>query len=433
MVTAVVSQPAELSSWPGTGIQVTQVTGGDATGLAGLFAGVFLAVTGVRPVTPGCPSPGGSGEPWGEFADPLACPSTLGIDGGGNEAPTEDETRIEDDRAGGNAPEALVFQWGGSPPAVYAAPTAYAAPAVHAAPTVHAPLGGVAEPLPAHGEGAPEIMRPGAAPARPANPESAGEAIRAATVATSDLEPAASFHAEASMTAAGRCPTEPAGMVAAGAADRTGSGDSGGDHGGKADRGTGGDPRSDPDAGRTHDSLSLRGLQGESGGETSRPAARAESDPTAGIRHGEKAFSREFWRGIGRELVERALLAPNHSGGTTVELALRPEHLGKLHVRLHWDAGSLRAQLITDNAAGHSLVQENLPLLRDALDRHGINIGGLEVALGDRDNGRAGEQPYRPETFASEGAARDAWSRRTSSNAAGRTTADRRGLLDLLA
>jgi flagellar hook-length control protein FliK len=74
--------------------------------------------------------------------------------------------------------------------------------------------------------------------------------------------------------------------------------------------------------------------------------------------------------------------------GTSIEISLQPEGLGKLDIDLVFDKGALHAQIQTSHEAARELVEQNIGEVMNALAREGITIGGFSVSLrqgGDAD------------------------------------------------
>lgn len=72
--------------------------------------------------------------------------------------------------------------------------------------------------------------------------------------------------------------------------------------------------------------------------------------------------------------------------GTSIEISLQPEGLGKLDIGLVFDKGVLNAQIQASSAAGKELVEKHMSDIVNALAQEGISIGGFSVSLKDDRN-----------------------------------------------
>lgn len=72
--------------------------------------------------------------------------------------------------------------------------------------------------------------------------------------------------------------------------------------------------------------------------------------------------------------------------GTSIEISLQPEGLGKLDIGLMLDKGVVNAQIQTSSAAGKDLVESHITDIINALAKEGITIGGFSVSLKDDRN-----------------------------------------------
>ncbi|MBI5849229.1 MAG: flagellar hook-length control protein FliK [Nitrospirae bacterium] len=69
--------------------------------------------------------------------------------------------------------------------------------------------------------------------------------------------------------------------------------------------------------------------------------------------------------------------------GTSIEISLQPEGLGKLDIGLVLDKGVVNAQIQASSAAGKDLVEKHMSEIVNALAQEGIAIGGFSVSLRD--------------------------------------------------
>ena len=81
----------------------------------------------------------------------------------------------------------------------------------------------------------------------------------------------------------------------------------------------------------------------------------------------------------------------NKNGQSQLTVTLRPEHLGKLEIRLIEHAGKLTAKFFTDNESGHKLMLSHSEIIRQQLTDKGIVIDNMDFAFKDasgrNDNG----------------------------------------------
>lgn len=104
-----------------------------------------------------------------------------------------------------------------------------------------------------------------------------------------------------------------------------------------------------------------------------------------------------------RELFDRLVShASVHRGpeGTILHLHLQPEHLGRVQVHLSWQGQALSAQFVVDHPEAWRVLEAGLADLQQLLRREGLEVAGLNVALGHerqsggrREDGGAGQAP----------------------------------------
>ncbi len=78
--------------------------------------------------------------------------------------------------------------------------------------------------------------------------------------------------------------------------------------------------------------------------------------------------------------------------GTSIEISLQSEGMGKLDIGLVLDKGVVNAQIQASSAAGKELVEKHMPDIVNALAQEGIAIGGFSVSLKDDRNDFSGSQ-----------------------------------------
>jgi flagellar hook-length control protein FliK len=65
-----------------------------------------------------------------------------------------------------------------------------------------------------------------------------------------------------------------------------------------------------------------------------------------------------------------------------IRIALKPESLGEVSVRVRMDEGTMRAEINVQNASVKSVLELNLPALRDQLAARGIDLQQIEIVAG---------------------------------------------------
>jgi flagellar hook-length control protein FliK len=76
---------------------------------------------------------------------------------------------------------------------------------------------------------------------------------------------------------------------------------------------------------------------------------------------------------------------------SSMEVSLKPEGLGKLHLEVNLDRGVINAHIHASDPGGKETIERNLQGILNALSREGFNVGGFSVALrGGRGSGGRG-------------------------------------------
>lgn len=78
----------------------------------------------------------------------------------------------------------------------------------------------------------------------------------------------------------------------------------------------------------------------------------------------------------------RQLHVMQNGGITEARIMLTPEHLGQLDVRISMQNGQMTAQFIAESAAAKEIIENQLGVLRNALQNQGLNVEKLVVAHG---------------------------------------------------
>src|SRR5262249_18446199 len=78
--------------------------------------------------------------------------------------------------------------------------------------------------------------------------------------------------------------------------------------------------------------------------------------------------------------VQTAVRVAARDGRTTASVELHPAELGRVEIRLHYDAdGGVTAHVTADNRAAASALQAQAPDLRRSLEAQGLTVLGLDV------------------------------------------------------
>jgi len=81
----------------------------------------------------------------------------------------------------------------------------------------------------------------------------------------------------------------------------------------------------------------------------------------------------------GLRLIERGLQALLQQRGGELIMRLSPPELGVLEIRMRWEAGRIEVLFRASTAQARGLLDGNLGMLRQSLERHGVGVGRLVV------------------------------------------------------
>ncbi|NLW01863.1 MAG: flagellar hook-length control protein FliK [Clostridiaceae bacterium] len=70
-----------------------------------------------------------------------------------------------------------------------------------------------------------------------------------------------------------------------------------------------------------------------------------------------------------------------------LEMQLKPDSLGRLNLKIIHERGQVLARITAENEQVRSILENNMQLLKDALERNGYSVQSLEVSVGNQDNG----------------------------------------------
>ncbi len=71
-----------------------------------------------------------------------------------------------------------------------------------------------------------------------------------------------------------------------------------------------------------------------------------------------------------------------------MELQLKPESLGKINLRVIEEKGQVLARFTAESQQVKSILESNMQLLKDALEKNGLNVAQLSVSVGQQGNRR---------------------------------------------
>jgi hypothetical protein len=123
-------------------------------------------------------------------------------------------------------------------------------------------------------------------------------------------------------------------------------------------------------------------------------ASAAALDPTAagGESSGQPGQSgqesgRQFSQQMAQrfsELVSQRLIQQVQQGQWKVEIEIHPRDLGSIQIEMQWNDGQLEAMFETTHAATRELLLDNLPRLRESLQKFGTDVAYLGVGADSR-------------------------------------------------
>ena len=81
------------------------------------------------------------------------------------------------------------------------------------------------------------------------------------------------------------------------------------------------------------------------------------------------------------QITDRISFAQYHAQGGEIRIALRPEHLGDLHLKVKIDQDVVTAKFVAESQEVKAIIEANLGQLRDALSQAGIKVGRFDVTV----------------------------------------------------
>jgi len=82
--------------------------------------------------------------------------------------------------------------------------------------------------------------------------------------------------------------------------------------------------------------------------------------------------------------IARDISAQLLRGNTEMRIALKPEHLGEMRVKVVLDADSVSMSVRVESAPVKTMLEASAVQLRDALMQHGIKVGSFDVNVQDQ-------------------------------------------------
>lgn len=88
-----------------------------------------------------------------------------------------------------------------------------------------------------------------------------------------------------------------------------------------------------------------------------------------------------------RQVVEKVETLVNEDKKEVV-MQLKPDSLGKITLRVIHERGEIVARFVAENDQVKSILESNMQMLRDSLQRNGVSVQSLSVSVGQQDTGR---------------------------------------------
>lgn len=70
-----------------------------------------------------------------------------------------------------------------------------------------------------------------------------------------------------------------------------------------------------------------------------------------------------------------------------IEMSLKPESLGKLSLRIIHERGEVLAKITAESQQVKEILESNMQMLKDALEKSGLSVQSLSVSVGNKNNG----------------------------------------------
>lgn len=96
---------------------------------------------------------------------------------------------------------------------------------------------------------------------------------------------------------------------------------------------------------------------------------------------------------VARQVVEKIETLAGESKKEIV-LQLKPDSLGKITLRVIHERGEIVARFVAENDQVKSILENNMQMLKDSLQRNGVSVQNLSVSVGQQNEGRnTGDNP----------------------------------------
>ncbi|MCL2283405.1 MAG: flagellar hook-length control protein FliK [Fibromonadales bacterium] len=86
-----------------------------------------------------------------------------------------------------------------------------------------------------------------------------------------------------------------------------------------------------------------------------------------------------------RQVIAKAKFITTPTGEQRITMQLRPEHLGQLDLRIVLNRGEMQIYAKVESATAQHALENNIGLLREGLEKQGINLDRLEISIEQRD------------------------------------------------
>jgi flagellar hook-length control protein FliK len=99
------------------------------------------------------------------------------------------------------------------------------------------------------------------------------------------------------------------------------------------------------------------------------------------------------------QIMDKAKLVSTRES-SSVTISLRPENLGKVEFELVFRDGTVTARFVAESNQVKELLESNMDHLKNSLQKAGIEVGGMEVSVGQE---RSGSSSGTGESWSSSG------------------------------
>ena len=88
------------------------------------------------------------------------------------------------------------------------------------------------------------------------------------------------------------------------------------------------------------------------------------------------------------QIIEKAKVVTN-AGKSEIVMDLKPESLGKLSLKIVTEQGIVSAKFVAENQQVKEIIESNMQLLKDSLEKQGLSVQGFSVSVGQQSNGNS--------------------------------------------